>query len=305
MKATHSVALLTLLLLTACGETGVGIGAGQHRLVGVTYQDPSYHQTLQIAFTGPQVLEVRRETDVMECAWEDQTAAAQARGENTMLTIVDLGRDPRVEVTDEPAGFSIQANCPRPMGQAQLRFHMVIAQDLSSATRRELVEDIGLDLFMSSSGDFDIGRVMRRVDATSTRVNEQIVPTEADGSSNTDQVQASNQTRSQRAATLVADTAWSETDINEYIRLVSTTEGRDVLLPATTQRDECGRQVAALDSYWQRLQAYPEMGDIMTEDRFARMRAQAVEVGACSGVVAQIDRLITARSALAETTTAR
>jgi hypothetical protein len=178
ISVIRPAALTILVALAACGEignAGVGVGAGQHRLVGVTYQDPSYYKTLQIVFTGPQELEVRRETDVMECAWEDQTAAAQARGENTMLTIVNLGRDPRVQSTDEPAGLTIQVNCPRPMGQAQLRFHMVIAQDLSSATRQELVRDIGLDLFMSSSGGFDLGRVMLRVDGAAA-TDDQSVP---------------------------------------------------------------------------------------------------------------------------------
>lgn len=111
-------------------------------------------------------------------------------------------------------------------------------------------------------------------------------------------------TRQERAATLVSARSWGESEVAEYIRLVSTEDGRSVLLPVTSSGAECERQVAALDSYRRRLQANPQMGETMTEDRFAAMRGQAVQAGACSGVVAQIDRLIVVRRTLAATSTA-
>jgi hypothetical protein len=115
---------------------------------------------------------------------------------------------------------------------------------------------------------------------------------------------AQEPTRTERTAILLADVSWSETDVTEYIALVSTREGRAGLLPVTTDTNQCERQVAALDNLRLRLQAHPEIGDQLTEYRLTGMREHAVELGACDGVVAQIDRLSVVRRTLAATSTA-
>lgn len=115
---------------------------------------------------------------------------------------------------------------------------------------------------------------------------------------------AQEPTNRSRAEALISDASWSESDVTEYIYLVTTQTGRAVLLPATTQGRECERQVAALDDLRLRLQAHPQIIEQLTEERLAAMRVQAVQVGACNGVVAQIDRLIVVRRTLAATSTA-
>ena len=116
---------------------------------------------------------------------------------------------------------------------------------------------------------------------------------------------AQEPTNSSRAATLIADASWSESDVTEYIYLVTTRSGRAVLLPVTTQGGECERQVAALDDLRLRLQAHPQIANSLTEERLAAMREDALQVGACRGVVAQIDRISAVRIAMtsAPTTT--
>ncbi len=119
-----------------------------------------------------------------------------------------------------------------------------------------------------------------------------------------DDVTAQEPTNRSRAQILLADLSWNSSQVDQYLNLFGTREGRAVLMPATSQRIECERQVAALDSLRLMLQNQPSIGDNLTEYRLTGMREHAVDLGACDGVVAQIDRIKTVRRTLAATVTA-
>lgn len=114
---------------------------------------------------------------------------------------------------------------------------------------------------------------------------------------------AQEPSRTERAVTLIADTAWNASEVDQYLNLFGTQEGRVALLPATSQSAECERQVAALDSLRLLLQRQPSIGEHLTEYRLAGMREHAVQLGACGGLVAQIDRITVVRRTLVAATT--
>lgn len=114
---------------------------------------------------------------------------------------------------------------------------------------------------------------------------------------------AQESSRTESAETLISDVSWDGSQVDQYLNLFGTREGRAVLMPATSQRNECERQVAALDSLRLLLQRQPSVGEHLTEYRLAGMRDHAVQLGACDGVVAQIDRITTVRISLAATST--